>query len=244
MAWGVSTEWDDIHRRLGNLPEKPKEPTQEEIMSELIEVIEQSDPYKYLNSDQLEELKDDIEEDDYIKYKKQRLKELQEAAKRPKYGQVIEISKTDFISEVSNAPKEVFVIVHMYQDYIVHCRLIDECFSVLCKKFFNHKFVRIQATRCVEGFRDSDCPAVLVYQSGEVKHQFLACARLFGGNQITPDSIEWVLAEAKVWSTDLDEPPINKGKAIKKDYGRRNEDESDSDDDREYMSNQIRKYKF
>jgi thiol-disulfide isomerase/thioredoxin len=244
MAWGVSTEWDDIHRRLGNLPEKPKEPTQEEIMSELIEVVEQSDPFKYLSSEQLEEVKDDIDEDIYQKYRKQRLKELQEAAKRPKYAQVIEISKTQFISEVSEAPKEVFVIVHLYQDYIVHCKLIDEAFSVLCQKFFNHKFVKIQATRCIENFRDSDTPAVLVYLNGEVKHQLLGCAALFGGNQISPDSIEWVLAELKVWNTDLEESPLKRAKTVKKVYARRNEDESDSDDDREYMSNQIRKYKF
>ena len=89
MAWGVSTEWDDIHRRLGNMPEKPKEPTQEEIMSELIEVVEQSDPFKYLSSEQLDEVRDDIDEDIFQKYRKQRLKELQEAAKKPKYGQVI-----------------------------------------------------------------------------------------------------------------------------------------------------------
>lgn len=244
MAWGVSTEWDDIHRRLGNMPEKPKEPTQEEIMSELIEVVEQSDPFKYLSSEQLDEVRDDIDEDIFQKYRKQRLKELQEAAKKPKYGQVIEISKTDFISEVSNAPRDVYVIVHLYQDYILHCKLIDECFSVLCKKFINHKFVKIQATRCIENFRDSDCPAVLIYFNSEVKHQFLGCANYFGGNQISPDSIEWVLAENKIWNTELEESPIKIGKTVKKVYSRRNEDESDSDDDREYMSNQIRKYKF
>jgi thiol-disulfide isomerase/thioredoxin len=243
MAYGVTTEWEDIHRKLGNLPEKPKEKTQDEIMSTIIDAVEQSDPLKYLSHEQLIEMQDDLEEQEFEKYRAQRIKELKEAARKPRFGNVIEISKQDFISEVNQAPTDSYVIIHMFQDYIVHCKLIDQCLDMLAQKFINHKFVRIQATRCVEGFRDSDCPTILVYKNSEVVHQFIACANLLGGNRISCESIEWVFAQNKIWQTDLEENPLNRTQSFVK-KPRKNEDESDSDDDREYSSNQIRKYKF
>ena len=243
MAYGVTTEWEDIHRKLGNLPEKEKVPTQDEIMSEVIEAVEQADPLKYLSHDQLVELEDDLDEKVFEKYRQDRLNEMREEAKKPKFGQVIEISKQNFIAEVNEAPRDTFVIIHLYQDYIVHCKLIDECFTILARKFLNHKFIKIQSTRCIENFRDSDCPTILVYKNSEVVHQFIACANLLGGGKITPDTIEWVFAERKIWQTELEENPFEIKKLIKREY-RRNEDESSSDDDREYSSNQVRKYKF
>ncbi|OMJ70169.1 hypothetical protein SteCoe_31903 [Stentor coeruleus] len=244
MAYGVTTEWEDIHRKIGNLPEKPKVPTQDEIMSQVIDVVEQAEPLKYLSHDQLIEIQDDLDEDIFEKYRKQRIKELQEVAKKPRFGTVIEISKQDFIQEVNDAPKDVFVIIHLYQDYVPYCRLIDQCMISLARKFINHKFIRIQATRCVENFRDSDCPAIIVYKNSEVTHQMIACAGLLGGNRISEGSIEWVFAQKKIWETELEENPAECIKKKNRDDERRSSDRSDSDDDREYSSNQIRKYKF
>ena len=243
MAYGVTTEWEDIHRKLGNLPEKEKVLTADEIMSKVVDAVEQSEPLKYLSHDQLVEMQDDLDEEIFEKYRKERLREMRENALKPKFGRVIEISKQDFIAEVNEAPKDVFVIIHMYQDHIIYCRMIDECLMALSKKFVNHKFVKIQATRGVENFRDSDCPAILGYKNGEVVHQFIACASFLGGNRISADSIEWIFAERKIWQTELEENPLTLTFSAKKPV-HKNEDESDSGDDREYSSNQIRKYKF
>lgn len=243
MAYGVTTEWEDIHRKLGNFPEKEKEPTQDEIMNDVIDAVEQADPLKYLSYEQLGEMEDNLEEKAFEKYRKDRMDEIREAARKPKFGQVIEISKQNFISEVNEAPKETFVIIHLYQDHIVHCGLIDECMVILARKFINHKFIKIQATRCIENFRDSDCPSILIYKNSEMVKQLIACAGLLGGNKISPDTIEWVFAELKIWDTDLEENPLNMKHVVRREI-RKNEDESDSDDDREYSSNQIRKYKF
>ena len=243
MAYGVTTEWEDIHRRIGNLPEKPKVKTQEEIMSEVIEAVEQAEPLKYLSYEQLGEMEDDLEEEFFEKYRRDRMNEMIESARKPKFGQVIEISKQDFIAEVNQAPKDTFVIIHLYQEHIVYCRLIDECLRKLARKFINHKFVKIQATRCIENFRDEDCPAILVYKNSEMVQQLIGCAGLFGGANISTDTIEWVLAGLKVWETEIEENPMKRNFNVVKEV-RKNEDESSSDDDREYSSNQIRKYKF
>lgn len=40
MAYDVTTEWDDIHRKLGNYEALPEEKKQEEFIKENIEKLE------------------------------------------------------------------------------------------------------------------------------------------------------------------------------------------------------------
>ncbi|CAG9316588.1 unnamed protein product [Blepharisma stoltei] len=242
MAWNVSTEWDDIHRRLGNKPPKEVEPTLEDLTKQAVEELEKVDPLESKNLQELEELEEDQDEKIFQEYRAKRLKELQEAAMKPKFGRVIEISRQDFIQEVNNAPTDVYVILHLYQEHIVHSRLLDQIFPILAAKFINHKFIKIQATRCVENFRDCDVPALIVYKNGALGQQLLGCGEFLGGNRMTPDSVEWTLAQVGVWTTEIEENPLNNARAvIKKKEKRHNEDESDSDEDRQYSSNQIKK---
>lgn len=44
------------------------------------------------------------------------MQEMQAAAAKNKFGQVTHISKPDFVKEVTEASKEVHVVVHLYQD--------------------------------------------------------------------------------------------------------------------------------
>lgn len=45
-----------------------------------------------------------------------RMMEMQAQAAKEKYGEVKEISKPDFIREVTEASKECYVVVHLYKD--------------------------------------------------------------------------------------------------------------------------------
>ena len=240
MAFIVSRESDSIHKKFGTLTDKPKEKPQEEPMNEVLSAVDQKAPRKGLSYDHL---KEDLEDQIFDTYRRDCLNEMIESARKPKFGEVIEISKEDFTTEVSQAPKDTFVIVHLYQEHIVHCKLIDECLKTLARKYINHKFVKIQATMCIENFRDSDCPAILVYRNSEIEHQLIACACLFGGANISANTIEWVLAKLNVWETDLEENPINKKFKIIKEI-RNDEDENSSDDERQYFSRRRKTWRF
>lgn len=48
--------------------------------------------------------------------RQKRMQEMQQAASKEKYGEVTQISKPDFVKEVTEASKECFVVVHLYQD--------------------------------------------------------------------------------------------------------------------------------
>lgn len=41
---------------------------------------------------------------------------MQAAAQRDKYGEVIQISKPEFVKEVTEASKECYVVVHLFKD--------------------------------------------------------------------------------------------------------------------------------
>lgn len=240
MAYGVSTEWEDIQRKLGNLPEKAEEPSQEEILRETLDQLEQNDPHTHLSDDQLEALEDATHDNELQKIRQQRLEAMRRAAARPVYSDLIEISKQDYEEQVTNASKNTCVILFLYQSYIPMCELLNSILLHLAKKFPHQKFVKIQATRCIENFQDSHCPALIVYKEGSVFKSLLSCAQLFGGSKMTVESVEWGLAREGVLETELEENPL-KAKTQFTRKGKR-EDLSDSDeDDREYMSNQIRR---
>jgi len=43
-----------------------------------------------------------------------RLKELEQESTKPKFGRVFEISREDYVDEVTKASNEAFVVLHLY----------------------------------------------------------------------------------------------------------------------------------
>ena len=48
--------------------------------------------------------------------RQQRLAEMREKMSRAKFGQVIEISKPDYVREVNEAGQDIWVVLHLYND--------------------------------------------------------------------------------------------------------------------------------
>uniref|UniRef100_A0A0E0K1S0 Phosducin domain-containing protein n=1 Tax=Oryza punctata TaxID=4537 RepID=A0A0E0K1S0_ORYPU len=116
---GASTEWDDIQRRLGNLPPKP-EPFKPPAYAPKVDADEQPKSKEWLDArepDELEDLEDELDDDRFLEqYRRMRLAELREAAKAAKFGSIVPITGSDFVREVSQAPSDVWVVVFLYKD--------------------------------------------------------------------------------------------------------------------------------
>eukprot|EP01022_Parablepharisma_sp_SALTPOND_P034501 TRINITY_DN91_c1_g1_i1.p3 TRINITY_DN91_c1_g1~~TRINITY_DN91_c1_g1_i1.p3 ORF type:complete len:211 (-),score=44.21 TRINITY_DN91_c1_g1_i1:311-943(-) len=173
MARGVTTEWEDIHVKLGNYLPREKEPTTEELSKKAMEKAEDYDPLDKKDLKELDELEDDLEEDYLKEYRKKRMEELKVVAKKPYFGRVIEISKQDYVAEVTNAPKEVFVVISLYQGYIQESLLLNKYLEQLAAKHTHIKFIKMVATKCVEKFSDANCPSMLIYRNGTVYKQLI-----------------------------------------------------------------------
>ena len=101
-------------------------------------------------------------------------------------GDVIEISKDEWITHVTDASKapNTYVIAHLYQDSVIECRLLEEVLITLAAKFKYIKFVRIRSTQAVENWSDKNLPTLFIYKDGELKIQLLTLKEVHGKNTI------------------------------------------------------------
>lgn len=185
MANGVTSEWEDIHVKLGNYLPREKEVSSEEIYKESIEKEAQKDinagkSLEQLNIEREENL--DSDDDEVLKaYQEKRLAELKEYASKPKYGRVIELRRQDYKDQVNNAPKGVWVVILLYQNPIIDSKIMEQIWEDLAKKYVLVKFMKIVANNCIEGIQEQNIPGVIIYHDGQLVRQFIPAPVFFGG---------------------------------------------------------------
>ena len=130
----TSTIRNDILRAKGILPPKEEESKEalEDIYVEALNARKQEEAsLENKTLDELDELEDELEDDRIImeyRYvhqrrtvklilkRRKRMQEMQQQAEKDKYGEVTQISKPDFVKEVTEASKECYVVVHLFKD--------------------------------------------------------------------------------------------------------------------------------
>ncbi|EOB06374.1 Phosducin-like protein 2, partial [Anas platyrhynchos] len=217
------TEWNEILRKFGILP--PKEKPKDEIEEMVLRLQKEAEgkehevtnfvclflvkPYERMNLKELKEAEDDFDEADrkaVEMYRQQRLQEWKCLQRRQKYGELREISGQQYVKEVTNAPEDVWVIIHLYRTSIPMCLLVNEHLSQLARKFPEAKFVKAIVNSCIEDYHDTCLPTILIYKSGEIKGRFIGVAEC-GGIYLKVEELEWKLAEVGAIETDLEENP-------------------------------------
>lgn len=126
-------------------------------------------------------------------YRRQRLADIQAQLSREVFGRVIQISKPDYTTEITNASKDHWVILHLYQDYVPGCKLINAILDRLAAKYRATKFCKSIANMCVEGYPDKNCPTFLIYHQGDLARQIIGIQAL-GGVNTTVEKVEQILA--------------------------------------------------
>ena len=129
MANGVTTEWFDLQVKYGNyLPNEKKTTLAEEqkVMKERKEEEEKMEnKISKMDKDELDQLEDQFgmyygyvdDDDEFTKqYMAKRMQEMKSNAAKMVYGQVLEISRDEYIREVTEANPESFVVLHLYQN--------------------------------------------------------------------------------------------------------------------------------
>lgn len=179
----ADTEWNDILRKHGIIPEKPKDP--EPIIQEALLEAQQRAHENRLEDkdlDELAELEDDEDEAFLEQYRQKRMAEINALAKASKFGSVYPLQKVDFTREVTEASNEAFVLVFLSSsaDSNVESRVLSELWRELAQKFGDVKFCQIRANMCIEGYPEKNCPTVLVYKDGDIRRQLVTLRELQG----------------------------------------------------------------
>ena len=201
MANHVTTQWHDIQVKMGNYVPIELPPTGEEVFQEGFKMMEGYEEKKHgSDEDSDPDFRDDSDgESEAIKqYREKRLQELKEISKKPKYGYVKQITKQDYVQEVTEAPEGVIVVLVLYQDYLEYSVKLVEIIEGLAKKHVFVKFLKSVATKTIPDFLDIHCPGMLVYKNGETIHQFIPALLEFGGKKMDSLIVEYVLAKKGV----------------------------------------------
>lgn len=189
------TEWNDILRDHGIIPEKPPSPSQQ-LDEALEEVIAQqhSNRLENLDIDDLNSLEDEEDEEFLNFYKNKRISEMKELASAAKFGQIYHITKQEYEQEVTKQSDSCFVLLHMSLSSQVQSRLLSSIFQSLSAKYPEIKFCEIPANRCIESYPESNCPTLIIYHKTNVLKQYITLTQL-GGNDCNIKDIESVLVD-------------------------------------------------
>ncbi|CAI9272850.1 uncharacterized protein LOC111888856 [Lactuca sativa] len=194
---GASTQWDDIQRKLGNLPPKPPA-----FKPDPFTPAEDEDSKPKTKSwidnkteEELEDLEDDLDDNRFLEeYRRKRLAEMKQTVKVAKFGSVIPISGSDFVREVSQAPSDVWVVVILYKDGYPECGVLMQCVEELATMYSATKFVKIISTDCIPNYPDCNLPTVLVYNNGAVKANYVGLHTF--GRRCTPEGVAMILCQS------------------------------------------------
>ncbi|CAD8177919.1 unnamed protein product [Paramecium pentaurelia] len=225
MANGVTTEWEDIHVKHGNYVEREKVTTLAETYQQAIQKL-----------DEKQDSDDDFFEDDEFtkQYKNQRLQQMMEQAQKKLYGEVYEISRDEYVKQVTEASKDRFVVLSLYQDYIIESLKLNEVLQELAKQYKEIKFVKMVATKCIENFPDDQCPCFIIYKDTKAVSNIPFIHKL---RKITFASIEDLLISQGVIPKPVEEDEQYEEikDKLKHPYKTNNvKDVDDEIDDREY----------
>ncbi|KAF7562726.1 hypothetical protein G7046_g1387 [Stylonectria norvegica] len=193
----ADTEWNDILRKHGVIPEKPPSPTpmiEEAILEGRRLAYENRLEGKDL--DELDELEDDEDEAFLEQYRQKRVAELSNIQQKAVHGSVYPISKPDYQREVTDASKNspVFVNLTAPTGTNVESRVLSELWRQAAKEYGDIKFCEVRATQAIENYPERNCPTILVYKNGDIVKQIVTLATI-GGVRINMRNIDDILVE-------------------------------------------------
>lgn len=234
------TEWNDILRAKGVIPELPPSPTEElEDALEAAVKKQHENRLENKNLDELDELEDEEDEDFLNFYKQKRMGELKELGAKKKFGHVLPINKQEYELEVTKASNEAHVVVHLSLQSSTQSRLLSSILVKVAQKFPEIKICEIPGSRCIENYPDQNCPTLIFYHKTNVVKQFITLTHL-GGNGTRLKDIEGVLVDLNIvdfsdrrlevnedGDNDLQEE--RKLRFVKKSVRGREEDDEDDD---------------
>jgi len=173
------------------------------------------------------------------------MEQMKSAAKRELYGVVYSIREQDYVKEVSQAPKDTYVVVHLYASTESDCAILNKYLDVVATKFRSVKFCKIKAQEAIHNYPNHKCPTILIYYNTHIIKQ-IEKLDYFGGQRTSSQSIEYMLGQPftvkptgeeeqthTVLKTDLKQNPLSQANKLnlQNKKGKRQADDSDDDDE-------------
>ncbi|KAM7209743.1 thioredoxin-like protein [Naviculisporaceae sp. PSN 640] len=241
----ADTEWNEILRKHGIIPEKPPSPTPmiEEAISEARRLAHEN-RLEGKDLDELDELEDEEDEAFLEQYRQRRLKELSSLQKRSIHGSVYPISKPEYSREVTEASQAGPVFVHLAASLgtNVESRVLSQLWRQAAQEYGDIKFCEIRGSQAIENYPERNCPTILVYNKGDIVKQIVTLMTLSGPKTnmldidnllvevgAVPDSDMRVVKRRREAEDAEEERHMSKGIKSSSDRAKKDEDDDDWD---------------
>ncbi|KAK4539874.1 hypothetical protein LTR36_010268 [Oleoguttula mirabilis] len=179
----ADTEWNDILRKHGVIPEKPPSPTPmiEEALNEARRLAHDN-RLEGKDLEELDELEDDEDEAFLDSYRQKRMGELASIQTASVYNQVYPVQKPEYAQQVTEQSKKAWVLVLLTSSSGMNTesRVLIEVWRRLAVKYGDIKFCEMQADLCIEGYPDKNTPTVLIYRDEQIRRQIVTLKELSG----------------------------------------------------------------
>ncbi|KAI8624907.1 thioredoxin-like protein [Xylariaceae sp. FL1651] len=193
----ADTEWNDILRKHGIIPEKPPSPTPmiEEAILEGRRIAHEN-RLEGKDLDELDALEDEEDEAFLEQYRQKRMQELNSLTKKAIHGSVYPITKPEYSREVTEASNNgpVFVNLISSMGTNIESRVLSELWRQAAKEYGDIKFCEIRADKAIENYPDRNCPTILVYKNGDIVKQIVTLVTM-GGVRTSMLQIDDLLVE-------------------------------------------------
>ncbi|PHH76563.1 hypothetical protein CDD80_1424 [Ophiocordyceps camponoti-rufipedis] len=193
----ADTEWNDILRKHGVIPEKPPSPTPmiEEAIVEARRLAHEN-RLEGKDLDELDEL-EDLEDEAFVEqYRQKRMAELRSLQTKSVHGSVYPLSKPEYQREVTDASRNGPVLVNLTSSMGTNAESarLSELWREAAREYGDIKFCEIRASQAIENYPDKNCPTILVYKNGDIVKQVVTLATM-GGARMTMRNLDNVLVE-------------------------------------------------
>ncbi|KRT86491.1 Thioredoxin [Oryctes borbonicus] len=123
------------------------------------------------------ELADLLNDEFLLAYQKQRMQEmLQQSQHNRKFGNLIFLSNgQEYLDAIDKEHKNVTIVIHLYEENVTACRVMNTCLGKLSKIYENVKFCAIVGSRAglSRDFKIKGLPALLIYKDGQIVGNFI-----------------------------------------------------------------------
>ncbi|KAK9739186.1 phosducin [Popillia japonica] len=127
-----------------------------------------------LDDPELAELLDD---EFLLTYQKQRMQEmLKQNQHNLKFGELIFLSNgEEYLDAIDKEHKNVTIVIHIYEENVTPCRIMNTCLRELSKVYNNVKFCAIigSCAGLSRDFKIKGVPALLIYKAGQIVGNFI-----------------------------------------------------------------------
>ncbi|ROV96734.1 hypothetical protein VSDG_05541 [Cytospora chrysosperma] len=194
----ADTEWNDILRKHGVIPEKPPSPTPmiEEAILEARKIAHEN-RLEGKDLDELDELEDDEDDEFLEQYRQKRMAEINSLQKKSVHGSVYPLSKPDYQREVTEASNNGPVFVHLTSSAggsNVESRVLSELWKQAAREYGDIKFCEMRASQAIENYPEKNCPTILVYKNGDIVKQIVTLVTV-GGVRMSMLDLDKILVE-------------------------------------------------